>query len=223
MKSFRMSFCLNRAILAAALLSASVSAAQGATVFDQGPPNTAGGIRGDLLNIDDFTLSASSLLSGATFYLGYAKTDNTNLSISYSLYADGNGTPGTLLQSGSATPLITDLGPANENYTFNSWAFSFASPIQALADVRYWIGVQQGSDRVAVAQLPGGNPGAGAVYANNAGSYNPTGTGLAFSLQGTPVSAPVPEPATWGMMILGLGAVGFAMRRRRAAVTYRTA
>jgi len=27
--------------------------------------------------------------------------------------------------------------------------------------------------------------------------------------------AAIPEPATWGMMLLGFGAVGFAMRRRR--------
>ncbi|MCU6453925.1 PEPxxWA-CTERM sorting domain-containing protein [Sphingomonas sp. A2-49] len=31
--------------------------------------------------------------------------------------------------------------------------------------------------------------------------------------------APVPEPATWAMMILGMGAVGFAMRRRQKNVT----
>jgi len=30
-----------------------------------------------------------------------------------------------------------------------------------------------------------------------------------------PVSAGVPEPATWAMMLLGFGAIGFAMRRRR--------
>jgi hypothetical protein len=29
-------------------------------------------------------------------------------------------------------------------------------------------------------------------------------------------AAAVPEPATWGMMVLGFGAVGFAMRRRQA-------
>ena len=33
----------------------------------------------------------------------------------------------------------------------------------------------------------------------------------------------VPEPATWAMMILGLGAVGWAMRRRRAATSVRFA
>lgn len=33
------------------------------------------------------------------------------------------------------------------------------------------------------------------------------------------VSVTVPEPATWAMMVIGFGAVGFATRRRRAAVT----
>lgn len=31
-------------------------------------------------------------------------------------------------------------------------------------------------------------------------------------------AAPIPEPATWGMMIAGFGAVGFALRRRRPTV-----
>jgi len=33
-------------------------------------------------------------------------------------------------------------------------------------------------------------------------------------------SAPVPEPATWAMMIAGLGMVGFAMRRRATKVQF---
>jgi hypothetical protein len=32
----------------------------------------------------------------------------------------------------------------------------------------------------------------------------------------TPTATPgVPEPSTWAMMLIGFGAVGFAMRRRR--------
>ncbi|WP_232474085.1 PEPxxWA-CTERM sorting domain-containing protein [Sphingomonas sp. MA1305] len=31
----------------------------------------------------------------------------------------------------------------------------------------------------------------------------------------SPATAAVPEPATWALMILGMGAVGFAMRRRK--------
>lgn len=39
------------------------------------------------------------------------------------------------------------------------------------------------------------------------------------SLQGavTITQAPVPEPGTWAMMLLGFGAIGFAMRRRKQA------
>ena len=37
---------------------------------------------------------------------------------------------------------------------------------------------------------------------------------LVTNLQGTTATAAVPEPATWGMMILGFGAMGYAMRRR---------
>ncbi|MBI0477201.1 PEP-CTERM sorting domain-containing protein [Sphingomonas sp. MA1305] len=38
-----------------------------------------------------------------------------------------------------------------------------------------------------------------------------------FSINGNvaAVSAAVPEPATWAMMILGMGAIGFVMRRRK--------
>lgn len=46
------------------------------------------------------------------------------------------------------------------------------------------------------------------------GSANVTGR---FTL----VSAPVPEPATWAMMVLGFGAIGGAMRARRTARSVR--
>jgi hypothetical protein len=40
----------------------------------------------------------------------------------------------------------------------------------------------------------------------------------------TAVPAAVPEPATWAMMILGFGAIGYAMRgRRRVTVRIRAA
>ena len=56
------------------------------------------------------------------------------------------------------------------------------------------------------------------------GLYLPAGTytlhiqgtrGTNTSYQGGIAFAAVPEPATWGMMLMGFGAIGFAMRRRR--------
>lgn len=38
-----------------------------------------------------------------------------------------------------------------------------------------------------------------------------------------PVAAAVPEPATWGMMLLGFGAMGFRMRRKKVSTRIRFA
>ena len=62
----------------------------------------------------------------------------------------------------------------------------------------------------------GGPPNGGGTLLN-ASVLNPGGiAGVAGSTSISLVSAAaaVPEPATWGMMIFGMGAVGFAMRRR---------
>ena len=36
-----------------------------------------------------------------------------------------------------------------------------------------------------------------------------------FGIDRVFVTAAVPEPGTWAMMLLGFGAIGFSMRRRR--------
>lgn len=55
---------------------------------------------------------------------------------------------------------------------------------------------------------------------------NPEGVGVgrlilpsSFSITPAALVAAVPEPATWAMMFLGLGAVGFATRRRQKVTT----
>jgi hypothetical protein len=58
------------------------------------------------------------------------------------------------------------------------------------------------------------NSGAGQFYLTVTDtSVSPTSTN-AF-INGRIVMAAVPEPATWAMMLLGFGGIGFAMRRRR--------
>ena len=50
--------------------------------------------------------------------------------------------------------------------------------------------------------------------------FNPPSVDLAFRIFGT-TAAPVPEPATWALMLVGFGLAGAAMRRRSAVrVTY---
>ncbi len=47
-------------------------------------------------------------------------------------------------------------------------------------------------------------------YASIGGSGGPSGEG-----SGVVLHPPVPEPATWAMMLVGFGGIGMAMRRRR--------
>lgn len=49
------------------------------------------------------------------------------------------------------------------------------------------------------------------------GAVDPANDRDIAKLTAGPVAAPAPEPATWALMILGLGAVGGALRRRHVA------
>lgn len=60
--------------------------------------------------------------------------------------------------------------------------------------------------------------GAGAGYRVNS-SYGTRGLTFGVELVSPPaLNAPVPEPATWGMLLAGLGAMGWTVRRRSQAV-----
>lgn len=49
--------------------------------------------------------------------------------------------------------------------------------------------------------------------------FGPQQSQFVSSFTLSPAATTVPEPATWGLMILGFGAAGIAMRRRTAAST----
>ncbi len=51
------------------------------------------------------------------------------------------------------------------------------------------------------------------------GSWSSSNDDIRVFVNGTPAPA-VPEPASWALMIAGLGAIGVTMRRRKAAIAF---
>ena len=71
----------------------------------------------------------------------------------------------------------------------------------------------------------GGQTSATYIYRTNATDFSRGGTfttqdgSVAQRANFSPVGAPVPEPATWALMLLGFGMIGFGLRRREKVTT----
>jgi hypothetical protein len=165
----------------------------------------------------EFTIDNASLISSASFtefHTGPAQPTSVNWAF---LNAVG-GIPGTVAFSGSSTITLSTLvgssgfggGPLRDVFQENfdiaptvtlapgDYFFALNVPI---TDVLLTFGTQVGGGALIV---PGG------VWQ----LYNPTTVSFAVSLNGEQV-APVPEPSTWAMMIIGFAGVGFMTYRRK--------
>lgn len=62
-------------------------------------------------------------------------------------------------------------------------------------------------------------------YASGAVKNNGTAMGATFNVGPVevPISGAIPEPATWGLMILGFGGVGAMIRRRKSGMAFAAA
>ena len=151
----------------------------------------------------------------------------------------GCSAEGTNCANGWAMSLAVDFGSGTsafsrvDGFQFGQLAVpgdnhNYATALQALAQI-------QTADLV-YAPLP---------QVSNPAAYLPTSNPISFTLGGAQsvnffiydypygdnsggvsillddgLSGPVPEPASWAMLIAGMGVVGAAMRRRRAAVSF---
>lgn len=72
--------------------------------------------------------------------------------------------------------------------------------------------------------LTGGSLSFAGLGTINFTGYDPTPGVFTFTVQGNQITsfsasalvAPVPEPGTWALMLLGFGAIGYSLRRRRS-------
>ncbi|WP_260599889.1 PEPxxWA-CTERM sorting domain-containing protein [Sphingomonas endolithica] len=77
-----------------------------------------------------------------------------------------------------------------------------------------WASARSGWDVIGISVGHGSGAGSGYhAFADNV-TLSTTSGSTTYNFETNAVTPAVPEPATWAMMILGMGAIGFAMRRR---------
>jgi hypothetical protein len=127
------------------------------------------------------------------------------------LFADDDGAPDT-------TPILDfDVLPDSQ-LTGSPEVYSTETNYVLAANTRYWIGLRSTDGGLAQWSwsLDTSGPGvAGEFFANQSGVFPYTDGPYQMELS----DVAVPEPAAWALMLVGVGAVGFAARRRAKPAT----
>jgi hypothetical protein len=227
---FKTMIGLSALALAAGPASAAISTYGDRAGFDAAAGSTTtetfSGCGTDTVNLDiDFTLSASSLGPCSSLAAGISFTPDAN----NDLYIAG---PGQSANTSTALGVNFPNG-GNNRVGFDSGSFAFGAdfnqnfgggsqsgqPATFTIDVLDMGGGLLGSYQFLVASGAAtffgvvSDTAMGGVWVRQAGGYAVMDN-VSFG-EGGPGG--IPEPATWAMMILGFGLVGFAARRRTAA------
>lgn len=214
MRNLKQQFCCLLACAACMLPGLSPAAAAGVVIFDNSPPNhLTGNNMGYAFQAEDFSLSASTTLTGIGFWSLEADSSYRG-SISWSIMSNGSGGPGatTLASGNQATVSRTALG---SYLGLNEYRNDFAlnAPL-GLGAGTYWLVLHNGAN----SNLGDPNEFLWESAANNttlrgaerfdpASPWTTNGTDHAFKVLA------VPEPAQVLMLLGGL-TLAACLRRR---------
>lgn len=194
--------------------------------FSDDPTTKPGTASGNPLLFGTQTGYTSSVLSslggglaGASFRISLYDGDNASGDFDYNdntFLVDGINfgnwsSVATNVTDSAGNPITTTLGFGNDVL-----ATGFFSSVDAVKLASLFTALQDGSLGFFLDDVDEGDNFYDFTRGID-GSLINVGTGPVVTTP--PVAGAAPEPATWGMMILGFGVVGFAMRRRQKVAT----
>lgn len=168
------------------------------------------------LHFDRYFLNLSGLDAGNAITVGQGDEIDTTVTFNQLLSIPGSGVRTDFLQF-----LFGDGFTGNQVETTGT--FSFFNAGNLVASLSYGAGTSGQIAGFGILFPPDNGPIAFDSFTNfmTITSLDAPATLNASAFNYNLVSSAVPEPATWGMMILGFGLIGGAMRRRTAVrVTY---
>jgi hypothetical protein len=197
-------------LLSVALLLAlfQITATRAELIYDNGPLNGsqgAVGIFSDLKATVSFTVDSDWTLTSATVGLWTISGDPSTVG-----WSIGSSAFGTDVASGNSSMTNTPVG-AYGSYSLLSSSLAIDGVV---GPGTYWLTLTGAAGGTSQTYWDINN-GPSMAYHRTIGDAQVNS--FAFQIRGTAIVATVPEPSTWAM--LGVGAVGVAMmRRRRRAV-----
>lgn len=212
---------MKKSLFAAALLSSLAVPAQAAILVDSSPTGTYFGAWANTDSSQNFlvrfSLGSASTVTGFDIFT-CCNFGASGVPVTVRIRADAGGSP-----SASNLFEFSDTVTSSAVFDANSAVSSVDFAGINLAAGTYWFGVSGNAVELSWTSYNNGgpsNPGYQFQLAGNSLSHNPGIYDLAYRVVGT-AGGVVPEPATWGLLILGFGAVGGAMRRSAVMRTAR--